>query len=67
MRASFNEAGAVKPRKLISNRTPNIRINSFNEAGAVKPRKPAEAVHEIETIIECFNEAGAVKPRKLAK
>jgi len=37
--ASFNEAGAIKPRKTNERMAEAARIAGFNEAGAIKPRK----------------------------
>ena len=42
-RGSFNEAGAIKPRKTKQNGRGNRMGRSFNEAGAIKPRKTGKA------------------------
>ena len=36
---SFNEAGAMKPRKTADADLLDSALNGFNEAGAMKPRK----------------------------
>ena len=61
---SFNEAGAVMPRKLWINMIARQSRRSFNEAGAVMPRKPRFPSGKFPPK-RCFNEAGAVMPRKL--
>ena len=44
-RPGFNEAEAIKPRKLNSARASAVGLNGFNEAEAIKPRKLATEVH----------------------
>ena len=65
MRASFNEAGAIEPRKPRGVTGSNRTTSSFNEAGAIEPRKrwPAAVLRRLH---DSFNEAGAIEPRKPA-
>jgi len=41
---SFNEAGAIKPRKTRDAVDEAIAEGSFNEAGAIKPRKTSGVI-----------------------
>ena len=60
MKARFNEAAAVKPRKTaIQSRRRTPHKTSFNEAAAVKPRKTKE------TIIKAMEDQKAsMRPRR---
>ena len=62
---TFNEAGAVKPRKRKGSGISLAKARAFNEAGAVKPRKRGLRAIGSLHVPAPFNEAGAVKPRKL--
>ena len=63
--ASFNEAGAVMPRKAWRSTCSHTRRRErFNEAGAVMPRKEV-ALAAAGAARLGFNEAGAVMPRKV--
>ena len=67
MTTSFNEAGAIEPRKLVLLlHLDSIQFTRFNEAGAIEPRKPARASGGCRPG-HCFNEAGAIEPRKRLK
>ena len=62
MGASFNEAGATKPRVRAVAASVVAFLLSFNEAGATKPRvRPRRFGQCIPNW--GFNEAGATKPR----
>ena len=62
---SFNEAGAIEPRKHAMCLHPLVqRIWCFNEAGAIEPRKHRHTTAARYSAGKCFNEAGAIEPRK---
>ena len=62
--ARFNEAGAIKPRKVFPSHLHLDHDPCFNEAGAIKPRKGL-LLSSTHYRWEGFNEAGAIKPRKV--
>ena len=61
---SFNEAGALTPRKVRVWRRRLRRLRCFNEAGALTPRKGRRNRTGWKFTFS-FNEAGALTPRKV--
>ena len=60
----FNEAGAIRPRKVASGLSLHLMSAGFNEAGAIRPRKAGDASGWGFVDRLRFNEAGAIRPRK---
>ena len=63
--ASFNEAGALLPRKMLCVARKKRAPLRFNEAGALLPRKIGAPVSQRLDCSASFNEAGALLPRKI--
>ena len=63
---SFNEAGALTPRKGAWHGADAGNRRRFNEAGALTPRKDAGSLPVSIQDSDSFNEAGALTPRKVS-
>ena len=57
---SFNEAGAIKPRKGRKLKPAPTTARRFNEAGAIKPRKEPTAL-----LISDAQDAASMRPGRL--